>query len=495
MSSGRLWIALSWLLLSWVGPALARPGGGQGYSGGGSVGHGFSPGSGHGGGGELLSLLFRLVFYYPQVGVPLLVVVCVWYVRTHRHEPEAWDSAGPRQPSHAGQGEALGRVHGDPFTELRALDSAFSRVVFEDFAYRLFATAYRARHDGRALAALAPYLSEASRQALACAAPPGPVTAVVVGSMTVRAVSVSSSQVDVALRFEANLTVGHVGTERTFYTLEEWRLRRAREARSKGPGHNVAFGCPNCGAPFTSTDQRRCEHCGEVVSDGRFDFQVHNCVSLRLDPRPPALTSDVEEHGTELQSVRAPDANEQWSALTAADPQQNEAAVQARLALIYGALNRAWSRRELAPARGYLSDGMFDYLGYWVQAYREQGLENRLEDMHITRSELVKVTRDPYFDALTLRLWATGKDCTVEVAGGAVVSGSAERERAYSEYWTLIRGSSVKGAPRADSNCPNCAAPLKISMAGVCEFCGAHITSGEFDWVLSKIEQDEAYQG
>ncbi len=32
-------------------------------------------------------------------------------------------------------------------------------------------------------------------------------------------------------------------------------------------------------------------------------------------------------------------------------------------------------------------------------------------------------------------------------------------------------------------------------MAGNCEFCQAHITSGEFDWVLSKIEQDESYLG
>jgi hypothetical protein len=32
-------------------------------------------------------------------------------------------------------------------------------------------------------------------------------------------------------------------------------------------------------------------------------------------------------------------------------------------------------------------------------------------------------------------------------------------------------------------------------MAGACEYCGAHLTRGEFDWVLSKIEQDEAYTG
>jgi hypothetical protein len=32
-------------------------------------------------------------------------------------------------------------------------------------------------------------------------------------------------------------------------------------------------------------------------------------------------------------------------------------------------------------------------------------------------------------------------------------------------------------------------------MAGECEHCGAKVTRGEFDWVLSKIEQDDSYMG
>jgi hypothetical protein len=32
-------------------------------------------------------------------------------------------------------------------------------------------------------------------------------------------------------------------------------------------------------------------------------------------------------------------------------------------------------------------------------------------------------------------------------------------------------------------------------MAGNCTHCSARVTSGDFDWVLSRIEQDESYQG
>ena len=59
----------------------------------------------------------------------------------------------------------------------------------------------------------------------------------------------------------------------------------------------------------------------------------------------------------------------------------------------------------------------------------------------------------------------------------------------------MIRGRSASGPARADKACPRCGAPLAINMAGSCSHCGAHVVSGEFDWVLSRIEQDDAYAG
>ncbi len=41
--------------------------------------------------------------------------------------------------------------------------------------------------------------------------------------------------------------------------------------------------------------------------------------------------------------------------------------------------------------------------------------------------------------------------------------------------------------------CPSCAASLAISQAGTCDHCGSLVTSGDFDWILSSIEQDEVY--
>jgi predicted lipid-binding transport protein (Tim44 family) len=232
-----------------------------------------------------------------------------------------------------------------------------------------------------------------------------------------------------------------------------------------------------------------------VVNTGRFAWLVTERRVLTRELRPPALTTEVPEVGTNAPSLVAPDQQAAWQELVARDSALNEPDLLARISLIFDKLNHAYSALDLEPARGLLSDGMFDYLRYWTEAYRAQGLRNVLETAHIARAQRVRVQDDRYFDAITYRVWASGLDYTVDVRTNHVVSGSTKRPRDYSEYWTLIRGAGVRGQARADANCPSCAAPLSVNMAGNCSHCSAHITRGEFDWVLSKIEQDEAYEG
>jgi len=107
----------------------------------------------------------------------------------------------------------------------------------------------------------------------------------------------------------------------------------------------------------------------------------------------------------------------------------------------------------------------------------------------------VKGQEDAFYQAITLRIWAKGNDYTVDERDN-VVSGSRTRTRQWSEYWTFIKNREAKDSRvRTELSCPNCASPLKVNASGICEFCGGKITSGEFDWVLSKIEQDESYSG
>jgi len=478
-------LVAAFLLVLDVASAWARPGGGQSYSG------ERHRGGGDGGGdfsGELIYLLIRLIFVYPQVGVPLALIAAfvVWRMRNRGFE--SWDSravhaAPPAQPRAKLRLDAL-----------FAIDPDFSPIVFEDFAYRLYASTHRARTDRAALAGLAPYLQAHVREALAREEPLGvPTTQVVVGAMRIARVDVpeAQQQVTVTVVYESNVQV----SQQTIFMRERWTLARDKDARTRPPEQTERLGCPSCGAPFESSDSARCSYCNQVVNNGRFAWLVTERRVLTRESRPPALTANVQEIGTNAPSLVSPDQQQAWQALVARDPALSEDDLLTRISLIFDKLNHAYSALDLQPARGLLSDGMFDYLRYWTDAYRSQGLRNVLETAHIARVQRVKVLSDRYFDAITFRVWASGLDYTIDVRTKQLVSGSNQRPRDYSEYWTLIRAAGVRGQAGTTANCPSCAAPLDVTMAGNCSHCSAHITRGEFDWVLSKIEQDEAYEG
>jgi hypothetical protein len=462
-------------------------------------------GGGGGDGGFLIELLILLIFEVPQVGIPLAIVLGIgfWWVNRRKSSTSDWDSGG------GGIGFDPGPSQRQPaakLTDLRQVDPDFSTVLFDDFSYRLYASAHEARGVPAKMNELAPYLTAPVREGLTARQPSGvPISNVVVGAMRVRQVQLPSPErvhpvtgepeAEVELEFEANVTAGTGPQAQGYYLWERWWLRRPASVTTPEPARARSLACPNCGAPFHSADMQRCEYCGEVVTDGRFDWRVVSIQELRSQPKPPALTGDNPEAGTQLATVYDPNLAQAWAELAGADPNMVPGALEQRVQRVYSELNAAWTARDLRPARVFLSDGMADYLRYWIEAYLREGLINKLENMRITGIALVKISRDRWYDSATFRVFATGLDYTVQASDQTRVSGSASRERVYSEYWTLIRSAGVNAAPRGDVGCPNCGAPLSISMGGTCEHCRAHVSAGEFDWVLSKIEQDEVYGG
>ncbi|MGH7338777.1 MAG: TIM44-like domain-containing protein, partial [Myxococcota bacterium] len=331
--------------------------------------------------------------------------------------------------------------------KLHAVDPDFSPILFEDFAFRLYATCHEARHHDEILDGLAPYVTETARKQLAGRRPRGPVTGIVVGAMrpyfaTVPAPGDPGARAIVGLELEANYTVETQDGPRTHYAIERWKLSRAATAHTRRKDLTKGFPCPNCGAPWEAKrthNVQRCPYCNEIVDNGRFDWQVVDIELVHTRDQPPTLTGEVPERGTDLPTYRAPDVDARWNELLAADPQLTEEAILDRLRMVYDELYAAWARNDLSTARPYLSDGLFDYLTYWIDAYRQQGLQNRLDRMHLTGTTIAKVHRDRWYDSITIRIWGAGKDYVVR--GEQLVRGSRNKDRAYSEYWTLIRSS------------------------------------------------------
>ncbi len=327
------------------------------------------------------------------------------------------------------------------------------------------------------------------------------VHTVIVGGLTFLAVrgvdGAGPGFVEVDVEIESNVAaVAAPGQpERTWYARERWTLARRRDARSRPPARARILACPGCGAPLDAVVAGTCSHCKRVVSNGDFDWVVRAAQVLESSERGPMLTTEVPERGNELPTVVDPEAQARFGALSRRDPSFDWQSFEQRVALVFREFQTAWTQRDLLKMRPYFTDALFDAQRYWVEAYRAQGLRNLTDGARIVRLELARVAGDRWFDAITVRLYGTGLDYVVRDETDKLVRGSRSKERPYTEYWTFVRSAARQGPTRTAPECPSCGAPLAVGMAGDCRYCRAKVTTGEFDWVLSRIEQDEAYRG
>jgi hypothetical protein len=327
-----------------------------------------------------------------------------------------------------------------------------------------------------------------------------PVSAVVIGGMRVESVETTFGEplVRANVVFTTNLSeranAAPTAAEQAFYMEERWTIVRDLRAKSRPPERARTIDCPSCGAPRDKTIGGKCGYCGAAPTEGGNDWYVQDLTVLHREARGPMLTGTTEEVGTDLPTVVAPDVKAQLETLQREDPSFTWPAFIARVERTFAAFHASWSAQDLSGVRPYLTDNLYELQRYWVSAYQQQRLRNVTEGARIVTVHLARVTRDRWFHAITVRVYASCLDYTTD-ANGAIVGGNRQKPRDYSEYWTFVRGVGTKGTPRSDGACPSCGAPLTgVNMAGKCGACGAKVTAGEFDWVLSRIEQDEVYE-
>lgn len=378
----------------------------------------------------------------------------------------------------------------------RLLDKNFSRPVFLDFFSKLFTEVHKARAGN--LDRWAAYLSTQAAADLRQQALQSGLSAVgdvIIGALHWRRLTKQGAFLHATIEVESNVVETRRGRQQSFYRVESWHLRRRDGVLSKPPEKVQKLGCPNCGNPGELTPQGKCPYCDQMVarSGGQFDWVVVSLTTMRQEAVAPPVGSGGVEEGTRLPTRFHPQLGARREAFMTRYPQFDWPAFLARAEHIFRALQAAWSEQKWEKARPYETDNLFGQHCYWMEAYRSQGLANRIEQIKIQKMELVDIASDAFYDSLTLRIFASMVDYTEELESGRLVSGNKDRPHSFSEYWTFIRRIGSQGGGEATS-CPSCGAPLAINQAGTCEHCGAHLTSGEFDWVLSQIEQDESYQ-
>jgi predicted lipid-binding transport protein (Tim44 family) len=502
--------ALAAAALLLAGPVLARVGGGESYGGGGSGG-----GGGSSGGGEaILELIYWMLYLTvqaPVIGVPLDLVVIggAIYVYSRSKNSNRSSASAHALEQAAQRGVAISAA----VEKLRTSDPYFSVHPFLDFVGLLYTRFQEARGRGR-FEALSAFVSPELLQRFA----PGSagvgsktvaVEAVVVGAVRIQAIrDLDGGEAAIDVELEANFAEvgegsGGARSRQDLYAHERWTFAKAKDTPSKPPETIASLSCPSCGASGELSPEGRCGHCGQVVNTGRFHWVVRSMQTLEKRPKQAmeVTRGGGQEVGTGLPTIFAPDVQAQRHALEAEDPDFSWAALEAEVRRCFLELQKAWTEMKWERARAFETDHLFETHRFWIERYRESSLNNRVEDVAIDRVSLVKIGKDAFFEAITVRIFAKALDYTVDRAG-KVVAGSKDRKREFSEYWTFIRRLPAARRPVAAPkepgrgfSCPSCGAPIELTQTAICEYCGAKVASGEFGWVVSLIEQDEAYGG
>lgn len=489
-------IALLLLVLFICAELFARVGGGQSYSGGGSSSSSsssssgssssnsssdYSGGSGGGGTGEPM-----------PAGCAIAIMAVIFVVMTAAIIQRALGGGPTVLHAETHQSEPKHELD-----NLRRVDPNFSRIVFDDFCYALYARVHQARGSGD-LGRYAPYLSEPVRRGMAQHNPNGltEVRGIVIGGMEVGSLvdRPYTPFVSVDVTYDANMTEVIDGREISWYVRERWTFERQRDILSPPPERAKAEHCPRCGAALQTRTDGSCEFCGVKIESGAFQWYVRSVAVERKEARGPLLTSNVEEQGTDRPTLFDRSFLRRAKEFEAAHPGFDWDALVRRVEEIARKLQDAWSAREWEGVRPLETDPLFQTHRYWIDAYRRQSLRNVVDDFKVRNIETVKIGSDPFYDAITFRVHASGRDYTTDEAGN-LVAGSRDKVRVWTEYWTLIRTRGTQIDPSATVSCPNCGASVVVGATGVCRFCNGKLTGGQFDWVLSRIEQDEAYAG
>jgi hypothetical protein len=189
---------------------------------------------------------------------------------------------------------------------------------------------------------------------------------------------------------------------------------------------------------------------------------------------------------------------EDLSALQAKDPNFNQQMFLDRAQAAFFALQKSWMDRNLEPARVYMSDGIYHRWKTQIHAMIAAHKKNILDNLVIGGVTIVKAQTDPNFDSITVRIDASAADYEVDDTTANKVIYGSRQDQPFTEYWTFTRSGSARtkaGEGAEVTQCPNCGAPLSINESGVCSYCKATVTSGQFGWVLDNITQASEWQG
>jgi len=498
------------LVMFYPETAEARPGGGHSYRGGGGGGGGSRGYSGGGGsssssdGDGIITLIFFILLELPpEISIPLVIIFLVFYFFSKNKSSVQAKKLVSSAPTYENRQKELEYAE-ISIERLKEEDANFSKIMFLDFVASLY-NRYYALIGKPEFKNIIPFLSEELIQKGQDSKYKNTeISEIVVGSLSVVSQKVTADKIYFTVEINSNYTQSNVATKMRYINTERWMMERSKGVKSQPPDRMRGLNCPSCGAPNSYLDAGTCTSCGTALISGKLQWMVTKTKLVeQYEYKTTGLGTYTEEVGTNYPTIVQKDINEKMKIFVTANRHADWNAFwdifqHNVLEPYFMTIYQAWSDVKWENARHLVTDRLYESYQFWMSGYKRESLINKLDKINIDKIELSRIDLDKYYESITVRIFASCYDYTVNKQG-KVIGGSNKTARYFSEYWTFIHraGTDVKETMGFDlKTCPNCGAPAdKMGQAAECGYCNSKISNGDFSWVLAVITQDEVYEG
>jgi predicted lipid-binding transport protein (Tim44 family) len=173
------------------------------------------------------------------------------------------------------------------------------------------------------------------------------------------------------------------------------------------------------------------------------------------------------------------------------DPDFNEDLFIAKVSNIYIQLQESWEAKEWQKVRPFESDELFNMHKRQLQEFIDSNTTNVVDDIAVLKAQIHNYREYGDTETLDVYLKARIKDYVIDDASKKVIEGDPRQEIVMEYILSMSRKKGVlsrSGEGTAVKTCPNCGANISINAAGECKYCGSVVTSGDFDWVLTRLD-------
>ena len=154
----------------------------------------------------------------------------------------------------------------------------------------------------------------------------------------------------------------------------------------------------------------------------------------------------------------------------------------------------AWGKGDIQSVRRFISDGVYQRFNTQLKMMDILKQKDIISDIAIQEVHIDRTETDGAYDIIHAGIRAGMSDQFVCKTMPELDSPGGYE--GFTEFWSFIR---KRGKEKKDiystNNCPNCSAalPEKMGDSGRCQYCGTLVNSGEYDWVLAEITQQDDY--